>query len=181
MSIPIGVPIRRGIPPSVWVLRGILVAALLLAMLAGVPEDYSPPVFVVVVVLAGGLIAMFRPEHLGVSITMGIVIFWWALQVRSEMPVAVLVVAAALVTAHVAATLLAYGPPNLPLDPALALLWVMRGAMVWTAALAVWAVARAYSGHGSPELYWMAGLAAAAVAAVLAAVRMPIRGKESRR
>jgi hypothetical protein len=57
----------------------------------------------------------------------------------------------------------------------------MRAATSWTAALAVWAVARAYGGPGSPETFWLSGLAAALVGAVVAAVATPIRGKESRR
>jgi hypothetical protein len=173
-------PLKESTMPSVWLLRGVLAAATMLALLAGIPEDYTPSVFVVVVVAVGVVIGMLRPEHLALSVTMGIVIVWWALQLRSEMPVAVLVVAAALIVAHVAATLLAYGPRSLAVDPALAVLWGMRAAMTWTAALAVWVVARAYSGHGSPELFWLAGLAAAAVAAVVGAVAAPIRAKESR-
>ena len=173
-------PLKEGTMPSVWVLRGVLAAATLLALLAGIPEDYTPPTFVVVVVAVGATVSMFRPEHLGLSITSGIVILWWALELRSDMPVAVLVVAAGLIIAHVAATLLAYGPPSLAVDPALVVLWGMRAAMTWTAALAVWVVARAYSGHGSPELFWLAGLAAAGAGAVVGAVVAPLRDKESR-
>jgi hypothetical protein len=181
MSFPTHTRMKAGALPSVWVTRGVLVAGLLLALLVGIPEGYTPPVALVVVVAATSLLAALRPDHLVVSVTMGLVIVWWGLQVRSEMPVAVLVVAACLMVSHVAATLLAYGPPSLAVDPALAVLWAMRAAMTWTAGLAVWAVARAYAGHGSPATFWLAGLAAALVAAILAAVATPIRGKESRR
>jgi hypothetical protein len=170
----------RGAMPSVWVLRGILAAAVVLALLAGIPEGYRPPVVLVALVVAGSLLAAFRPEHLALSITMTLVLVWWALQLRSEMPVAVLVAAASLTAAHVAATLLAYGPPTLPIDLPLAVLWFTRGAMAWTAALAVWVVARAYTGHGSPGLFWLIGLAAALVAAVVAGVAAPLRGEERR-
>jgi hypothetical protein len=172
---------RAGAMPGVWALRGVLVAGLLLALLAGVPEDYTPPVALVVVVAALSLLSAVRAEHLVLSVTMAIVIVWWALQLHSEMPVAVLVVAACLVASHVAATLLAYGPTSLALDPALTVLWTMRGAITWTAALAVWAVARAYAGHGSPATFWLTGLAVALVGAVVAGVATPIRGKEARR
>ena len=60
----------------------------------------------------------------------------------------------------------------------LALLWAMRAVMTWTAALAVWAVARAYSGHGSPTLFWLAGLAAALVGAVVVGIVASPRGEE---
>ena len=159
---------KRGAMPSVWVLRAVVVAAVLLAQLAGIPEGYRPPVVLVVLVVAGVLSAAFRPEHLALSITLALVLGWWALHLRSEMPVAALVAAAGLITAHVAATLLAYGPPTLPIDLQLAVLWATRGAMTWTAALAVWVVARAYTGHGSPGLFWLTGLAA------------PLRGEERR-
>ena len=131
-------PLKEGTMPSVWLVRGVLAVATMLALLAGIPEGYTPSVFVVVVVAAG------------------------------------------LIVAHVAATLLAYGPRSLAVDPALAVLWGMRAAMTWTAALGVWVVARAYSGHGSPELFWLAGLVAAAVGAVVGAVAAPLRAKESR-
>lgn len=172
---------RGGALPGVWALRGILAAGLMLALLAGIPEDYTPPLVLVVVVAAASALSAIRPEHLVVSITMGVVIVWWALQLHTEMPVAVLVVAAGLIVSHVAATMLAYGPTSLAIDPALAVLWTMRAAMTWTAGLVVWAVARAYAGHGSPGTFWLTGLAAALVGAVVAAFATPIRGKEARR
>lgn len=171
----------RGAVPSVWVLRCLVVVGLMLALLAGVPEGYPPPVVLVVVVGLLGAGSAMRPDHLVVSVTMGVVTVWWALQLRTDMPVAVLVVAAGLIGAHVAATLLGYGPTSLPVDPALAVLWTMRAAMAWTAGLGVWAVARAYGGHGTPATFWLTGLAAALVGAVVAAVVTPIRGKEARR
>jgi hypothetical protein len=161
--------------PSVWLLRGVVVLALVLALLAGIPEGYRPSIVVVIVVVAGAVLAAFRPDHLALSITMGIVIVWWALQLHAEMPVALLVAAAGLTVGHVAATLLAYGPPSMPADPALAVMWAARAVLIWTAALGVWAVARAYTGHGSPELFWLMGLAAALAGAVVAAVVAPLR------
>jgi len=168
----------RGAWPGVWVLRGLVILGVVLALLAGVPEGYRPSIFVVVVIVVGAVVAAFRPEHLGLSITIGLVLAWWAFELRAEMPVAALVAAAGLTVAHAAATLLSYGPPSLPVDPALALLWAMRAVMTWTAALAVWAVARAYSGHGSPTLFWLAGLAAALVGAVVVGIVASPRGEE---
>ncbi len=178
MSMPTLVSLRHSATPGVWVLRGLVAAGLLLALLCGIPEGYTPPVVLVVFVLAAGVFAAFRPEHLAVSLAMGVVVFWWMLQLRFEMPSAALVAAAGITLSHVAATLLAYGPPTLPVDPPLALLWAMRGVMTWTGALLVWVVARAYTGHGSPELYWLAGLATAVVGAVAVGVTAPLRQKE---
>jgi hypothetical protein len=96
------------------------------------------------------------------------------------MPPAVLVAAGALAAAHIAATVLAYGPPTLAVDPALALLWFGRGALVWLSALVVWVVDRTYTGHGTPMLFWLAGLGAALVGSVVAGVAIPVRGQGSR-
>jgi hypothetical protein len=174
------VSLRHGVTPGVWVLRCLVAAGLLLALVCGIPEGYTPPIVLVVFVLAAGVFAAFRPDHLAVSLAMGVVIFWWMLQLRFEMPTAALVAAAGITLSHVAATLLAYGPPHLPVDPRLALLWAMRGVTTWTGALVVWVVARAYTGHGSPELYWLAGLAAAVVGAVAVGATAPLRRQERR-
>jgi hypothetical protein len=161
----------------VWLLRGVVVAGLVVAQLAGVPEGYSPPVVLVLPVVAVAALAAFRPDHLVLSVVLGVVVAWWALELRSEMPVGVLVAAAGLVGAHAAATLLGYGPPTLRVDPQLALLWTARAAVTWTAGLAVWAVARAYTGHGSPQVFWLTGLAAALLGAVVVAVTAPLRAE----
>jgi hypothetical protein len=171
----------RGAQPSVWVLRAVIAAGVMVALLAGSWTGYTPPVAIVVLVALGALLSPFRPEHLTLSITMGLVVFWWALQLRGEMPGAVLVVAAALIAAHVAATVLAYGPPSLPVDPELALLWAIRGALTWVAALVVWIVARAYTGHGTPSLFWLTGLSAAVIAAVVGGAAVSPRGSGVRR
>jgi hypothetical protein len=160
---------------TVWVGRGVLVAGVLLGLLAGVPAGYDPPVLFVVVVALAALLSAFRPEHLVLSLTLAAVVVWWTSQVRTDMPAAILVAAAGLTIAHVTATVLAYGPPTLRVDPRLALLWAARGALVWVAALVVWGVARAYSGHGTPALFWLTGLAAAVVGSVAAGIAMPVQ------
>jgi hypothetical protein len=167
----------RSTQPSVWVGRAVVLASLLLALLAGGPAGYHPQPFIIVVVGVAALASAFRPDHLIVSLTMAFIVVWWARDLHSQMPAVVLVVAAALVVAHVAATLLAYGPPTLPVDPRLAMLWSARGSLVWLAALLVWGVARTYSGHGTPTLFWLGGLAAALVGSVAAGFAMPVRGE----
>jgi hypothetical protein len=167
----------RSTQPSVWVGRAVVFASLLLALLAGVPAGYHPQPFVIGVVGVAALASAFRPDHLIVSLTMALLVVWWARDLHSQMPAVVLVVAAALVVAHVAATVLAYGPPTLPVDPRLAMLWSARGSLVWLAALLVWGVARTYSGHGTPTLFWLGGLAAALVGSVAAGIAMPVRGE----
>lgn len=163
---------------SVWLLRGVLFLGVVAALLAGVGAGDTPPPVVVVVVVLGALLSAFRPEHLSLPLTMGLVVVWWALELHGHTPALVLAVAACLVAAHVAAVLLSYGPPTLPVDPSLGLLWFARGALSWLAALMVWVVARAYSGHGTPTLFWLSGLGAAVGAAVVAGVTAPLRGQE---
>jgi hypothetical protein len=167
----------RGAQPGVWLLRAVMVVGVAAALLAGEGQGYTPPTVLIVVVLVGALLSAFRPEHLSASVTMGVVVFWWALQLRSEMPGVVLVVAAGLLATHVSATLLSYGPPSLPLDLELALLWLSRAGLAWLAALAVWVVARVYTGHGTPSLFWLSGLVAVVVAAVVAGVAAPLRSE----
>jgi hypothetical protein len=170
----------RGAHRSVWVLRGVLLAGIVVALFAGVPEGYHPPVVLVVVVVAGAALSAFRPEHLSLAITMGAVVVWWAYAHDTEMPVAVLVAAAGLVATHVAGVVLAYGPPSLAVAPEVALLWTGRGVLAWVASLVVWGVARIYTGHGTPALFWLTGLAAALVGAVVAGAAVPMRGESAR-
>lgn len=168
-----------GSPPSVWALRAAVWLGVVAGLFAGVTEGYTPPVAVVVVVVLGSLASAFRPEHLSLTLTTGLVVVWWALQLRGGMPAVVLVVAAFLTAAHVAAVLLSYGPPTLPLDRGLGLLWLGRAAVAWLGALLVWAVGRSYTGHGTPELFWLGGLAAAVVAAVAAGASLAPRRESS--
>ncbi len=56
---------RLSVAPSVWALRVVGVVGVLLALLAGVPEGYTPSVVLVAVVLVGGVLSAFRPA--GVS------------------------------------------------------------------------------------------------------------------
>lgn len=167
---------RLSVAPSVWVVRGLGMLGVLVALFSGVPEGHTPPVAVVVVVLLGGVLAAFRPERLGASVTMGVVVLWWGLQVRTDAPSGILVAAAGLVLAHVAGVLLAYGPAFMAIPADVAALWAVRGLLVWLAAPVVWVVARAYAGHAIPTAYWLTGLATALVAAVVAAVVVPARG-----
>jgi hypothetical protein len=170
----------RGAQPGVWVLRAVIVVGTMLGLLTGIPEGHVPRGWIVVLVAAGALLSAFRPEHLSLSITMGLVVVWWAFQLRGDMPVAVLVAAAGLTATHAAAVMLGYGPPSLPVDPQLALLWAARGVLTWVASLVVWGVARTYTGHGTPALFWLSGLAAALVGAVAAGAAVPLRGQGSR-
>jgi hypothetical protein len=163
----------RAAHPSVWVLRALVAAGLMVALYAAAPEGFVPSPFVTVVVLTAGIGSAMRPEHFVGSAAPAVVLVWWALVVQSAFPNGTLVAAGALVTSHLAAVLLGYGPPTMPVGADLVLLWVPRGAAVWVAALVVWLTARAYGGHATPSEFWLAGLAAAVIGAVVAAVVLP--------
>jgi hypothetical protein len=167
---------RLGVARSVWVVRAVGLLGLMVGLLAGIPEGDTPPLAVVAVVLLGGVLAALRPDHLGVSTTMGVVLVWWAIELHTQVPAGTLVAAAGLVTAHVAGTLLSYGPRFMPIPAELATLWAVRGFLVWLAAPVVWFVARVYADHATPTSYWLAGLTMALIGAVVAAVVVPTRG-----
>lgn len=163
----------RSTRPSVWVLRALVLLGLMVALYAAAPEGFVPSPFLTVVVLVAGIGSALRPEYFVSIATPTIVLVWWALVVQSAFPDGTLVAAAALLTSHVAAVLLGYGPPTMPVGADLVLLWLPRGAAVWLAALMVWFTAHAYSGHATPSEFWLTGLAAAIVGAVVAAVVLP--------
>jgi hypothetical protein len=161
---------RLSVVPSVWVLRVVGILGLLLGLLGGVPEGYTPSGAVVAVVLLGGVLAAFRPDDLAASLAMGVVVLWWAVQLDTQVPAGCMVAAAGLVTAHVAGTLLTYGPPFMAVPADLVTVWVLRGFLAWLAAPVVWLVARVYDDRAVPTSFWLAGLATALAGAVLAAL-----------
>jgi hypothetical protein len=173
---------RAGVASSVWVARTVAALAPLVALFGGTADGLVPSPAIVVVVGLGGVLGAFRPDHLAVSVGLGVVLAWWATQLHHEMPAGCLVAAAGLTAAHVAGTLLGYGPPWMPIAPSLARVWVVRAVLVWLAAPVVWLVARAYADRDTPTSFWLAGLAAALVGAVVAAVAVTApRGAESDR
>jgi hypothetical protein len=171
----------RSIPVSVWTLRAIVVLGSVLALYAATPEGFVPSPFAGALVVVLSVAFALRPEHFVGSVALSVVLVWWALHVGSAVPAGALVAAGGLLAAHVAAVLLGYGPPQMHVGADLVVLWVPRAALVWLAALVVWLTARAYTGHATPTLFWLAGLAAAVVGAVVAAVVIPTRDPRAER
>jgi hypothetical protein len=104
-----------------------------------------------------------------------LVVGWWAISVRQAMPGGVILAAAALLAAHVAATVASYGPRRLPPDRLVVLRWARRSLLVWLVAPLLWLVVDANRGHATPASYWVAGLAVALVLAVSVATLYPTR------
>jgi hypothetical protein len=86
------------------------------------------------------------------------------------------VAAGALLSAHLAGTLAAYGPPALAPDPGAVLLWARRGLLLWATAALTWFVVDAEIGRATSASYWVAGLAVGLVLAVLATALYPSTG-----
>jgi hypothetical protein len=162
-----------GLPLTVWVLRAVAALGPTIALVAGVPEGYTPPVWLVILVLAGGVGYALSPDHYVGLLDMAVVVAWWMWSVRGEMPVGVLVASAALLAAHLSGLVLSYGPPRTAVTGSIRTVWLPRAALVWLVAPVIWVVARGYGRHATPSLYWFLGIGVAAVGAVLVALAIP--------
>lgn len=155
-------------------LRGVILVCPVLALLAARPADLPHGWFVVLtVVLSVGFAAM--PESALGTACLGLVVFWWALAAKDDVPVGAIPAALLLVATHVAAVLLSYGPPSLPVGPALLGRWLRRGAGVAVAAPLVWLVAVVVDDQPEPPGIWISGLACAVVVCIVAATAVTMR------
>lgn len=165
----------RDLTPGGWALRAVVVLGPPVALLAASPQGFVPPLWLVlVVVLASAVFAAFPEQYAG-NVAMLLVVGWWAVSVRQAMPGGVVVSAAALLAAHVAATVASYGPRKLPPERLVLLRWARRAVLVWLVAPLLWLVVDANRGHTTPASYWVAGLAVALVLAVTVATLYPTR------
>jgi hypothetical protein len=150
------------------------VVALLATGLVGAPP--AGWLVALVVVLAVAFAAM--PDSPFGTCVMVVVLVWWGVALRDGLHPQALVAAAGLVTAHVAAVLASYGPGTLPLDRGVARLWAARGAAVLLSAPVVWAVAELLRGQPEPPGIWVAGLAAACAATLVASAAFSPGGEQ---
>jgi hypothetical protein len=99
-----------------------------------------------------------------------LVVVSWGLGPRETLHPAVLVAAAGLLASHVAATVTAYGPATLAVEPAVVRRWALRGLLVLPAAGVALVAARLVDGEPERAGVWVAGLAALLVAVIAANV-----------
>jgi hypothetical protein len=165
----------RDLTPGGWALRAVIALGPPLALLAASPQGFAPPFWLVLLVVLASLGFAYLPEQYIGSAALLLVVGWWTIDVRGAMPVSVVVSAGALLASHVAATLAAYGPRQLPPDRLIVLRWGRRSVLVWLVAPLLWLVVDAQRGHTTPAAYWVAGLAVALVVAVTAASAFPTR------
>jgi len=143
----------------------LLVAVMpVLALLCTVGAGEAPPVwFVSLVALLSIGFAAFPESAVGVAVLI-LVLAWWGLGLRDGLDPWAVPAAAAILVAHLAAVVAAYGPDRLRVDPDLARLWVRRGVAVFVVSPVLLLVTLSLRGTPAPAGIWMLGLAAAFVA-----------------
>jgi hypothetical protein len=155
-------------------LRGVVLVAPVLALVSMHPGDQPHRWFVALtVVLALGFAAM--PESALGTACLGLVVFWWALAAADGVPASAIPAALLLLSAHVAAVLLSYGPSGLPIGAPLLVLWLRRYALVGVAAPLVWLVGVVVDDQPEPPGIWVAGLGSAIAVCIVAATAVTMR------
>jgi hypothetical protein len=144
---------------------------------SGLDGELPPPWLILVVVAFSVAHALLPDSQLGTTAAL-LVLGWWALGPVASLPASLLLAAAGLMAAHVAAVMVAYGPPELPLDGALLRTWLRRGLLSLLAAPLIWVVVAAIDEQPEPAGVWVAALVAATVGAVVASVAFGIDSGE---
>lgn len=162
-----------------WALRGAVVAGVMVALLATGLRGAWPASWLTVLVLGLAVgFALFPEAPIGTTAT-ALVLAWWGFAFREGPHPESLLAAAGLLTAHLAALVAGYGPGDLPLDGATVRRWAVRGALVFTAAPAVYAVAVLLRDRPEPPGIWVAGLVAALVTTVAAGLVLSRPGQDA--
>lgn len=162
----------RVLSRSQVVLRVLVLVGPVVAVLAGGLAGDAPPWWYAGVVALLALGWAVAPEaQLGVAVNLAVLV-WWAIGPDDSLHPAVLVVAAALVVAHVAALLTAYGPSAMPVEPALVRRWAARGLAGLAAAPVVWALARLLRDAPVQPRLWALGVVAALLTTVVASLSL---------
>jgi hypothetical protein len=169
-----------GWTPGQWVLRGTVVAGILIALLATGLRGEWPSWWLVVLVLGLAVGFALLPEApIGTTVT-ALVLAWWGIAFRGGPHPEALLAAAGLLTAHLAALVAGYGPGDLPVDAVTVRRWAFRGALLFLAAPAVYAVAALLRDQPEPPGIWVAGVVAALVTAVVAGIVLSRTGQDAR-
>ncbi len=164
--------------PGQWALRATVVAGIMGALLATGLRGVWPAWWLALLVAALAIAFSLVPEAPMGTVATGLVLAWWGFAFRDGPHPQALLAAAGLLTAHLAAVLAAYGPRDLPVDPATVRLWAIRGALVFLVAPVVFAVAILLRGQPEPVGIWVAGLTAALVTTVAAGILLTGSARE---
>jgi len=155
-----------------WMLRLVVFLGPVAAVLVrGLAADLPPAWLVLLVVLLSAGWALAPESMVGAAVLL-VAGFTWASGLKHGLPASVLLAAAAMLSAHVAAVLVSYGPPRLPVGSSMVRLWWRRAGLLFLAAPLVWlvgrAVARLPDGTSVAEV-WVAGLVVAVSVTVVGA------------
>ena len=107
---------------------------------------------VTLVVLASAWWAR-SPDHLAGAVALVVVAAWWA--AHDVVDWRILVVGVLLLGAHVVATLAAYGPATLAVDPRLASLWLRRGLLALVPMPVAYVAVRELDPRLAPPWVWI--------------------------
>lgn len=160
----------RGLTAGQAALRLVMLAGPLVALFATVPAGATPAPWLVVLLVVVSLAWAAFPESAAGTGALLLVLSWWGVGLRDGLHPAAVGAAGALLAAHVAGLLAALGPRTLGLEPSVLWLWLRRGLLVLLAAPLVWGLAEAVDGRPEPPGIWVAGLAAALGAVLVANV-----------
>jgi hypothetical protein len=161
--------------PSQLALRALAFLGPVVALLATGPAGHAPPWWLVLLVvgLAGGTAAL--PDS-AIGAGAGLVVLgWWAISLRADLPGEVVVAGLALAAGHLAALLASYGPRAMPLDGPTLLLWARRGALVLLTVPVIWLVARAVQDEPEQPGLWVLALGLACLGIIGATVALDLQ------
>ena len=164
-----------------WAMRLLVVLGVVVALGARWPSLGAPPVWLTALVLVLAVGWALMPESVVGVVTLAVVGLSWSAGGDGDLPMGALVAAVGMLTAHLAALVVSYGPPALPVAPGVVRLWAARGLVVLATAPLVWALARGVRELPVSSTVWLLGVAVGAsvvVVAVAATQAVTPQGRE---
>lgn len=158
---------RTGATPAAWVLRLVVALGPLVAVLAGTLAGARPSVLLLLAVGSLATVAAALPDSGAGAVVLLLVGGWWGLRVDG-LPAVLLLASAALVAAHVAGVLAAYGPAHLRLPGALVRRWARRGLLLWSVSVLLYLGGLAARSLPVPPAAWLVAMLLATGAALAA-------------
>ncbi len=141
-----------GVSVPVVVLRSLLIVLPCTALALALPQ--VPHWAVLGGVVVGSAAWARTPDHAVGVVPLALVGGWWA--AHGVVDWRVLVVAVLLLAAHLAATLVSYGPATLAVDGRLARLWLARGLIALVPLPVAWFGVRGLDTAPAPPGLWLA-------------------------
>lgn len=166
--------IRLWSPSQRW-LRTVALVGPVLALVAAWPAGDAAPSWLLLLVVLGSARFAIDPDSGWGVVVLAVVVGWWCMVPDDGLSPLVLLAAAAVLAAHVAGLLAAYGPGESLVALALVRRWVRRGGVALVAAPGVWLLAVAVRGTVTPTGIWTAGMLAAVLALLAGSTALTAR------